>query len=75
MEPFAPSVIERINCIKLLSHENIKVVVRLQPLIFTWIENIKDNLIPLISEMGCKHVIVEFLKLPVEERLHYLILC
>ena len=68
VEPNAPSVSERIKGIKLLNDEGIYTIVRLQPLFVPWMEMIKDNLIPQIGSTGCKHITIEFLKIPVEKR-------
>lgn len=69
IEPNAPSPEERIKCIQTLSKENIYTVVRLQPLFLPWTEKIAEELIPLLSSVGCKHVIIEHLKLPVEKNI------
>jgi DNA repair photolyase len=68
VEPKAPRVSERIECIKLLNDEGIHSIARLQPLFVPWIKKVKDDLIPQIGATGCKHTIVEFLKIPVESR-------
>ena len=44
-------------------------MVRMQPLIPTQIREVVDEFIPRIGETKTKHVIVEFLKLPVENRI------
>jgi len=69
IEPNAPSPKERIKCIQALSKEGIFTIARLQPLFFPWINNISDELIPMLGSAGCKHIVVEYLKLPVERSL------
>jgi DNA repair photolyase len=66
IEPRAPSIRERLKCFSILSSEGIPVFARLQPLFLPWIEEIIGNLIPQLARANCKHVMVEFLKLPVE---------
>lgn len=66
VEPNAPSPKERIKCIQTLSDEGIYVICRLQPLFFCWIDEIANELIPMLGLAKCKHVTVEYLKLPVE---------
>ena len=68
IEPNVPSPAERVTCIENLASEGIYCICRLQPLLFTEINNIVQDLIPMLSEAKCKHVIVEYLKLPVERR-------
>lgn len=69
LEPFAPSIKNRIKCLRLLSNEGFYTIVRLQPLIFPWINIVNNELIPAIGDTKCKHVIVEFLKLPLEKNI------
>jgi len=69
IEPFSPSPKDRINCINFLSKHGINTMCRLQPLIPIWIDEIGKDLLPRLGEAGCKHVIVEFLKLPVEKNI------
>ncbi len=69
IEPNVPSPLKRINAIKYLTDNGLYVIVRLQPLFFPWIKEIINNLIPNLGSAGCKHVIVEYLKLPVEKNL------
>ena len=72
IEPNVPSPIERIKCLKMLSEEGIHTIVRLQPLFVPWIDEIIEDLIPMLGSVGCKHIIVEYLKLPVERNISYL---
>lgn len=65
--PAVPAPMEKIKSISLLSKEGFHVIVRLQPLFPFLIKEICEELIPRLSEAGVKHVIVEFLKLPVEK--------
>lgn len=67
IEPGTPSPEERLGAIKQLSQMGIHVIVRLQPLLPPIMDQVKDELIPAVAEAGAKHVIVEFLKLPVEK--------
>jgi len=72
IEPNVPSPIERIKCLKILSEEGIHTTVRLQPLFVPWIDEIIEDLIPMLGSVGCKHIIVEYLKLPVERNISYI---
>jgi len=67
-EPKAPSPQERIQCIKQLSEEGVYCICRLQPLFLPQMKNVKQELIPMLSEAKCQHVILEHLKLPVERK-------
>jgi DNA repair photolyase len=69
VEPNVPSVLKRINAIKELADNGVHVIARLQPLFpcSEWIA--ADDLIPKLGKAGCKHVAVEYLKLPVEKHL------
>ena len=69
VEPNVQPPEERIRCIQILSKEGIHCICRLQPLFFTEISKISCNLIPMLSEAKCKHVIIEYLKLPVEKNI------
>ena len=69
IEPNVPSPIERVKCLKMLSEEGIHTIVRLQPLFVPWIDEIIEDLIPMLGSVGCKHIIVEYLKLPVERNI------
>lgn len=69
IEPNVPSPRERIRCIDNLSKEGIHTVVRLQPLFLPWLNEIVEELIPMLACAGCKHVVVEYLKLPVERNI------
>jgi len=68
-EPNAPSVRERLEYMSILSNQGINVFARLQPLFLPWIDEVVDQLIPQLAQVGCKHISVEFLKLPVERNL------
>ena len=61
--------LKRMKVLKMLSQEGIHTIVRLQPLMFPWIKEIVSDLIPMLNSMSCKHVIVEYLKLPVEKNI------
>jgi DNA repair photolyase len=69
IEPGVPSPLERLKAIKLLAENGIKVIVRLQPLFPNFLDEIRNTLIPSLGEIGVIHVILEFLKLPVERTL------
>lgn len=66
LEPNVPSPIERIKAIKYLATQGVYIIVRLQPLFPNYLDEIKNTLIPSLGEAGAKHIILEFLKLPVE---------
>lgn len=72
IEPNVPSPIEWIKCLKMLSEKGIHTIVRLQPLFVPWIDEIIEDLIPMLGSVGCKHIIVEYLKLPVERNTSYI---
>lgn len=67
IEPNIPSPFNRIDTLKILEQEGIYTIVRLQPLIPGTIKKISQELIPILGSVGVKHVVVEFLKLPVEQ--------
>ena len=68
-EPNIPTPRERINSVRMLTDEGFYIIVRLQPLIPGLEKETSDNLIPKLGIAGTKHVIVEYLKLPVEKKL------
>jgi len=72
IEPNIRSPLERIKDLNTLSLEGIHTIVRLQPLFPPMIDDAIFELIPRISEAGVKHVIVEFLKLPLEKSLFFI---
>ncbi len=69
IEPNTPSPTSRIRDIENLSKSGFYTIARLQPLFFPWINEIAENLIPALGSSECSHVIVEYLKLPVEKNL------
>lgn len=69
IEPNAPPPSERLNAIKQLSDMGFHMIVRLQPLIPPIRQEVTEELIPAVAEVGAKHVIVEFIKLPVERKM------
>lgn len=69
IEPGVPSPIERLKALRILNDYGIYTIARLQPIIPTKLKEIGDFLIPMLGEVGVKHVILEFLKLPVEQNL------
>jgi DNA repair photolyase len=66
IEPRAPTLADRLETLRLLHKEEIPTIVRLQPLFPTDVAQVTTELIPRLGETGVQHVIVEFLKLPVE---------
>ena len=66
-EPNTPASARRLSAIHTLTSMGKHVIVRLQPLIPWLLKEAQDELIPHVAECGAKHVIVEFLKLPVEK--------
>jgi len=68
VEPNAPIPEDRLKGLEFLSKENFHTIARLQPLFIPWIDHIEKDLIPSLGSIGCRHVIVEFLKLPVEKK-------
>jgi DNA repair photolyase len=66
IEPFASTPEARFASMKLLSNLQIPIMVRLQPLMPSLISEYIQSLIPWAADAGTKHVIVEFLKLPVD---------
>ena len=69
VEPNVPSTIARLQCVDALSREGINVIARLQPLFPTFESEAAEELVPRLGHSGCKHVMVEYLKLPVEKNL------
>jgi len=69
IEPCVPPPRERLKAIKALTSEGIYVIARLQPLFPHKFDEIVQDLIPSLSEVGVQHVVVEFLKLPVESNI------
>jgi len=69
IEPNAPSPKERLSAISKLSATGFQIAIRLQPLFPSLIEENLNELIPAAAEAGVKHVIIEFLKVPVEKNI------
>jgi DNA repair photolyase len=69
LEPYVPTPKERIKAIEFLTKQGVYTIVRLQPLFANTLDETKDVLIPALGEAGAKHIILEFLKLPVETNL------
>lgn len=69
IEPNAPSIVDRINAFKFLSQEDFYTMARVQPLIPNQIDYVSSELIPRLGWAGVKHIVVEFLKLPVERKI------
>ena len=66
LEPNVPSPFERIKAIRFLAAQGVYVIARIQPLFPNYLDEIRNTLIPSLGEAGVKHIILEFLKLPVE---------
>ncbi len=69
IEPSAPSPKKRLEAMKTLADEGIYTIARLQPLIYPFLDHIVEELIPELALVKCQHVVVEFLKIPVESQL------
>jgi len=69
IEPNAPAAKARLQCLDTLSKEGIHVIARLQHLFPSFESYVAENLIPSLGSLGCKHVAVEYLKLPVEKNI------
>lgn len=69
LEPNAPSVSERLKAVQILNENGIKTFCRLQPLILN-INSRDEKLIKLLKRAGCKKVIIEHYKLPVDFKKH-----
>jgi len=69
LEPGVPNPMERLKVLKTLNNYGIYTIARLQPIIPTKLDEVSDFLIPMLGEVGVKHIILEFLKLPVEQNL------
>lgn len=67
IEPNAPSPQQRLKSISVLSGLGVFITVRLQPLFPALMDEAIEEIIPAVAEAGARHVIVEFLKLPVEK--------
>jgi DNA repair photolyase len=69
IEPQAPPTMARLQCVDKLARAGIHVIARLQPLFPSFESQVAEDLIPKLGSSGCKHVTVEYLKLPVEKSL------
>jgi DNA repair photolyase len=67
VEPGAPVFSDRLKGIRLLCNEEFYVVARLQPIIPSLVKQLIKVGIPAVISSGCRHVITECLKLPVEK--------
>ncbi len=69
LEPLAPPVSDRLDAMKKLSEEGVPVVLRLSPYIpgVTLKPHSYDDIASLLRDIGVKQVIVEGLRLPLEE--------
>lgn len=66
IEGGAPTPEDRLYVAKQLNKQGFYLIARIQPLFPSQIDNIINLLIPKLAEAGFKHIIVEFIKLPVE---------
>ncbi len=66
IEPNVPPPAERLRVLALLAQEGYHTIVRLQPLFPEQVNSAAEDLIPRLAEAQVKHVVVEFLKLPLE---------
>ncbi|MBE9570514.1 MAG: radical SAM protein [Proteobacteria bacterium] len=67
IEPNVPPTTHRLKTVRILRDEGIDVIVRLQPLLINLLDEMEHELIPMIGAAGSRHVVVEFLKLPIEK--------
>lgn len=66
IEPGAPTVQDRLNCLRTLAEAGIYTIVRIQPVIpNTIIENNLESYIPKLAKIGVKHIIAEGFKVQV----------
>lgn len=63
IEPYAPSIENRLNAIKRLTNKGLKVLVRIQPVIYPYIMNNLKDLIDKVHESGAYGIIMEGLKI------------
>jgi len=70
LEPNASTPTERLQAIDKFSSQGKYVIARIQPIFPQKLEEIENKLIPTLSQAGVKHIILEFLKLPVESNLN-----
>lgn len=68
IEPNSPSPSERLRAIKTLSENGVKVMIRWQPYIIGISEK-PVEFVKKISGTGINHLIIEFLKLPIDNKL------
>lgn len=66
LEPGAQLPSDRIWAIRELVRAGVKVSVRIQPIFPELVSHIANELIPELSKAGVEHIILEFLKLPLE---------
>ncbi len=66
IEPNAPVFSQRLKDIQFLINKGFKVIVRIQPVIIPLINKLIKIALPKIKEIGCNHVVVECLKIPLE---------
>jgi len=69
LEPKAPSVNKRLKTMRILNENGIKTYCRLQPLLLNINSNDK-KLIKLLKRAGCKKVIIEHYKAPIDLKKH-----
>lgn len=67
IEIHSPTLSNRLNAIKFLIESGFNVSVRLQPLILPLYDKVIREYILKLHKIGCKHLIFEFLKIPIEK--------
>jgi DNA repair photolyase len=70
IEPNASTPTDRLQAIERFSSQGKYVFARIQPIFPHRLIEVENELIPMLSQAGVKHVILEFLKLPVESNLN-----
>jgi len=68
LEPGTQAPNDRIWAIRELMRAGVKVSVRIQPIFPELVGHIANELLPELSKAGVKHIILEFLKLPLERK-------
>jgi DNA repair photolyase len=68
IEPRAPGMRKRLNDLYSLTKAGFTVAVRVQPILVPFLEILTQEFIYRLKDAGCNHVILEFLKIPIERR-------
>lgn len=66
IEPYAPSIENRLNAIRKITDKGFKVLVRIQPVIYPYVMSNIDDLINKVHDVGVYGVILEGLKIKVK---------